>query len=388
MQFHETVTQFQTASRYTHGMSDTPHQDRLAKKEPLRIASWNLQMLGQTQDPRAYHNAASVIMYKLDAPHILAVQELCGHDLREDGKVHATDEAAALIAEIQNRGGPTYAYCEAPPLPDADGGAPGENIRCGYFYRPDRVCLTSTVSDPQSPYLASQEVDLTTDDGKTRLQNHNPARIRPKDRDMRGTRKPLVAQFTDLATQEQYFITNVHLSADWGLYDEKNPHTPEGAQPRTEEESKKVAQRRSEQARMVGGFVRQLGESTFNNREDRTTHVMVLGDFNTHWVPKGPDSGEEMLPRALEPIAETGLWQASGVAGAHNSHREGERTSCIDHAFISRGLRTRLTQIDRPDINGARHRASDHNPLRFTLAQEALPPEQWIFNLSQSGRVR
>ena len=85
---------------------------------------------------------AEQIAGNLNAPDIIGLQEIQDNTGAEgiDSVTDASETLELLISEIEEAGGPTYAYFDNPfILDDAGGGIPGGNIQTAYLYNPERV---------------------------------------------------------------------------------------------------------------------------------------------------------------------------------------------------------------------------------------------------------
>ncbi len=199
----------------------------------LSIATYTVENL----DPSdvKFDLLAGDIVYSLNAPDIIAVQEIQDADGAGTGSdLTGLPTAQLLIAAIQNAGGPRYAYVEvAPDTPNSTGGEPNGRIRSGYLYNLDRVA-----------YL----------DGSAQLIT-GPA--------YNGTRKPLVAQFAFAG--EVVTSINVHLTSRLG----SDPLQGDAQPPANAGEAARTAQLAG-----VKAFIndRLAADPAFN--------VVVLGDFN------------------------------------------------------------------------------------------------------------
>ncbi len=302
---------------------------RAEDDKPLRVASWNLGNLGKRADEHRYHIFAEILGRRMGAPHIIAVQELCG-DLDADGKrqPEATHHAHRLIRELQRYTGHTYAYCEVPNAQGSNVSSDPYRIRNGFFYRTDRIALNA----PDYGMLTN-----------------NPMAWRAHASSFRNLRAPLIGQFTDKVTGENHYIANLHLCSDHG----KNAS---------------MHALRYEQLGHVTDFYTQLGKEAYDR--DVTAHFMVLGDFNANWAQEPVSySSSKRIPRDLPSRMEAVDLNQATKAIQHNtvrSNHSGERP-VIDHAFVSHSLRNRLIGLDNPDTRrlGA---PSDHNPICLTIA--------------------
>lgn len=108
-------------------------------------------------------------------PDIIGVEEMQDNNGSiNDGTTDASLSAKRIIDAVLEIRGPKYEYVEIAPNNNQDGGAPGANIRVGFFYNPSRVKLATV------PKLLDKNV--------VRIGDENPL--------FESTRKPLAAEFT------------------------------------------------------------------------------------------------------------------------------------------------------------------------------------------------
>ena len=75
-------------------------------------------------------------------PDIIGVEEMQDNNGSiNDGTTDASLSAKRIIDAVLEIRGPKYEYVEIAPHNNLDGGAPGANIRVGFFYNPSRVKL-------------------------------------------------------------------------------------------------------------------------------------------------------------------------------------------------------------------------------------------------------
>jgi len=203
--------------------------------DQLSVASYNLENLSAVDSMDKFYSLASDIVYNLNAPDILGVQEVQD----ADGAGTAADlsgvpTANQLIQAILDMGGPQYAYVEvAPGANNSTGGEPNGNIRNGFFYDPSRVGLV---------------------DGSVQLIN---------DPVYNGTRRPLTASFE--FNGETVTLVNVHSTSRLGsdpLWGSTQPPADAGDAARTA------------QAQGVRNWI------DGKLATDPAAKIAVLGDFN------------------------------------------------------------------------------------------------------------
>lgn len=107
----------------------------------LTMANYNLENLSAADTQQKFDILAGDIVYNLQAPDIIGVQEIQDADGVGNGAdLSGTITAQRLIDAILAAGGPEYAYIEiAPTTAGSTGGEPGGNIRNGFLYQVDRV---------------------------------------------------------------------------------------------------------------------------------------------------------------------------------------------------------------------------------------------------------
>ncbi len=228
----------------------------------VSIATFNVENLAGTDPQAKYDHLAQLIVTNLRAPDILGIEEVQDNDGVAGGTgstvVDATTSWTRLVAAIQAAGGPTYQYRQIDPVDDAEGGAPGGNIRVGFLFRTDRgvkfldrpggspTTETTLVGKPNAPELSS-----------------NPGRIGTQSAAFDNTRKPLVGEFK--IKGKPYFVIVNHFSSkneDQPLFGPNQPPT------RFTEEA------RHGQAQVVKSFVDSI------LARDKAARIVVLGDIN------------------------------------------------------------------------------------------------------------
>ncbi|HET9322878.1 MAG TPA: Ig-like domain-containing protein, partial [Gaiellaceae bacterium] len=168
--------------------------------EEVVFGTFNVENLAGTDPQSKYDHLASLIVDHLRAPDVLGIEEVQDNDdaidppgpgLPTDSTVVDADVAwTRLIAAITAAGGPTYDYRQINPVDDAEGGAPGGNIRVGFLFRTDRG--VSFVDRPGgSP---TTETTVVGKKHKPELSS-SPGRIGTQSAAFDDTRKSLVAEF-------------------------------------------------------------------------------------------------------------------------------------------------------------------------------------------------
>ncbi len=107
----------------------------------LLIASYNAENLDPLDGQARFDAIADQIINRLNAPDIVAVQEVQDNDGASNTDVTTADQTLQMLVDaVAAAGGPTYAFINNPFIgDDTNGGEPGGNIRSAYLYRVDRV---------------------------------------------------------------------------------------------------------------------------------------------------------------------------------------------------------------------------------------------------------
>ena len=308
-----------------------PVQARLTgSPDHVVIASYNVENLNPhvenlalVRSPRDVDDAigsgrmaelARHIAEVMNAPDVLALQEVQDGDGAEDSELVSAERTLQALADaIVRAGGPRYQWVDFPPERNADGGQPGGNIRNVFLYNPARVERVAG---------SEQRIDR---------------------RAFSDSRKPVVVEF--LFNGQPLVLINNHFSAKSG----SDPFFGI-RQPRVE---RRASQRRA-QAEAVLRFAATLDP-------ERRQRLVVLGDFNDHWFsePLAILTGDEAVPLRNPmldlPPAERFTYLFQGNAQA------------IDHILVSEALTARseleIVHVNSPDPR----QAADHDPLLLRL---------------------
>jgi hypothetical protein len=235
-----------------------PETTQAPADQEIAIATFNVENLDPS-DTAALPRLAAQIVANLRAPDLIGIEEVQDNSgATDDGTVDASQSWSALIAAIQAAGGPLYEFRQIDPVNNADGGAPGGNIRVGFLFRTDRglsfidrpggdsVTPVAVVDRPSGPELSI-----------------SPGRIDPADPGFVDTRKSLAGEFRFRG--KKLFVVVNHFSSkgdDQPLIGRFQPPT----------RFSEVA--RHQQAQVVNDFVDDL------LAVDPTANVVVLGDIN------------------------------------------------------------------------------------------------------------
>lgn len=298
-------------------------------QDQLSVVTYNMENLSANDDPTKLYSLAEDIVFNLNAPDIIAAQEIQDADGAGTGAgLSGVPTANALIQAILDLGGPQYAYAEvAPSANNSTGGEPNGNIRNGYFYDPSRVNLV---------------------DGSVQLIN---------DPVYNGTRRPLAASFD--FNGETVTLVNVHFTSRLGsdpLWGANQPPADAGDGART---AQAQAIRTWIDARLAA---------------DAGANIAVLGDFNGFsWegsVTALTNGGRMQDLNTLLPEEERYSYLFEGNSQA------------IDHIVATNGL-YQNAQFDAVHLNAEQREelqlSTDHDPQMalFKLGPAAVEQLDW-----------
>lgn len=286
----------------------------------LTVGTFNVLNLAATDDEAKYRRLAEVVVEAMGAPDVVALQEVQDDNgAVDDGTVSADLTLGRLARTIEALGGPSYAWKQVDPENNADGGAPGSNIRVAFLLRPDRVETGEPrrIVDPAFDPVPAEEIG--------------------------GTRKPLVLpiRFAD----HELHLVNLHLASR-----RRDDRAMGSTQPPVlHSEPRRIAQ-----ARAVRRVVDGLGESAPGSG------IVVLGDFNEYgWSP----AVRILMGSDLENLAER-------VPEAERySFNFGGTSQLLDQVLLSRSLAagTAIDIVHACSDFAAERAASDHDPVVVRL---------------------
>ncbi|MCX9155591.1 endonuclease/exonuclease/phosphatase family protein [Niveibacterium sp. 24ML] len=306
----------------------------------LGVAAYNLENLGGNAPQARFDAIARQIVTQLASPHLIALQEVQDDDgPRDKGVTDASQTLTRLSNAIRAAGGPAYRWVGVDPVNNADGGAPGANIRPVILYDPVRVQLDGSVGGPRDAVSIAAGGKLQPAAG----------RIAPDDPAFESSRKPLAAQFT--VAGKRLVLVAVHFASkriDQPLFGPQQP-------PFAASEIQRTAQ-----AGVVADFVRSL----LARRADSA--VLVLGDFND--FDFGPAS------QSIEAAGLSNLTLSLPAAERYTYIHDGN-SQALDHVFASPALMQgalrsyQVLHINAEYPDGA----SDHDPVRAVFDIDAIP---------------
>ncbi len=306
----------------------------------LSVAAYNVENLGGDAAQARFDALARQIVGPLRAPHLLALEEVQDSSgTRDNGVTDATRTLTRLADAIRAAGGPAYRWIDVAPENNADGGAPGANIRQVVLYDPARVQLDGSAGGAREAVAIGVGGKLQPAAG----------RIAPDDSAFESSRKPLVAQFSvagrRLVVVAAHFVSK---RMDQPLFGPQQP-------PFAGSEVQRAAQ-----AAVVADFVRTLR----GHRADAA--IIVLGDFNDFAF--GPAA------QALESAGLANLTLGLPPQERYSFIYQGN-AQALDHVFVSpalagpalRGYQIVHLNAEYPDGQ------SDHDPVRAVFAIDAVP---------------
>ena len=229
----------------------------------LSIATYNVENLAPSDPQSKFDALAGGIVTNLQAPDIVAVEEVQDNSGATDNGVVASDQTLAkLISAIIAAGGPRYSSREIDPANDQDGGQPGGNIRNVFLFNASRVSFVD---------IGSTAVDRTTTGtvvtGKSGRPtvSLSPGRIDPGNAAWTASRKPLVGEFRFRGVP--VFVVANHFNSKGG---------DGNADGRYQYPTRTSEVQRAQQATLVHNFVRSI------LRKNPLAQTVVLGDLNDY----------------------------------------------------------------------------------------------------------
>lgn len=310
-------------------------------EEKLLVASYNIENYYPGVGATKIQKLAQSITVNLKKPDIISVVEMQDSDGEaNNGTVEAS--AAELIQAIQTAGGPAYNYVDIAPVNNADGGAPGGNIRVGFLYNTARVKLSDSITGQKGSALQAVSYDAASDE-----LTYNPGRIDPTNSAFANSRKPLAAQFE--FNGEKVIVIANHFnskSGDNGPFGNVQPPVLS-----SEVQRHKIAA-------VVNAFVKDVLTA------NPSANIVALGDLNDFQFTKTAAilKGNE-LDNLIEklPLNEQYTYTYDG------------NSQVLDHILASKNIANSAT-VDVVHLNAdfpeSRGRVSDHDPVvaQFNLS--------------------
>ncbi len=245
--------------------------------QDLAVATFNVENLSAIDTDAKVNQLAAQIVTNLRSPDLIAIEEMQDNSGPSNVGVVAADLSwQRLINAIVAAGGPLYDYRQIDPVNNADGGAPGGNIRVGFLFHTERGL--EFVDRPGGTATTDTDV-VATSNGKGAQLTASPGRVLP---DPTGpwatsfelTRKSLAGEFRWRG--ETVFVIANHFSSkgdDRPLYGHFQP--PFRLTEFQSEDAAGVEDGwRHAQAQVINDFVDEI------LAVDDDAHVIVLGDIN------------------------------------------------------------------------------------------------------------
>ncbi len=315
----------------------------------LHTATFNVENLAPTDPPEKYSELASLIVDNLQAPDLLAIEEVQDNDgAANTGTVAASTTWEMLIAAIQAAGGPVYEYRQIDPVDNQDGGAPGGNIRQGFLFRIDRglVFVDTPGGDATTP-------TAVTGSGSETALTFSPGRIDPTNVAFLDSRKPLVGEFTFKG--DKVFVVANHFNSKSG----DNPLFGRFQPPVLVSEVQRMLQ-----AQAVHDFTASLLAA------DPNANIIVMGDLNDfHFSNPILALANSILNNLIEtlPVIERYTYVYDG------------NSEDLDHILLSAAPFGRPFEYDIVHVNSEfADQASDHDPQAAQVCVDATPPELFL----------
>ena len=301
----------------------------------LTVATFNVENLFAGSGEDRFTALAEIIVHRLGAPTVLALQEIQDDTGPEDdGTVSAETTLGRLSDAVVAAGGPRYDWRQIDPVDKADGGRPGSNIRVALLFDPtrarveDRVANNATATVVAGPRL-----------------HPNPALVSPADPAFARSRKPLAVEL--VVDGESFFFIICHLRSKGGddsLFGRRQPPV------RWSEDQRKP------QTTLVRTFVDDV------LAVDPEARVIVLGDLNDF------EFREPVEHLAAEPMVN--LMKRLPESERSTYVYQGN-SQTLDHIIVSPVLADDA-EVEIIHVNAdfpATQRASDHDPVvaRFKL---------------------
>jgi predicted extracellular nuclease len=343
----------------------------------LAVATYNVENLTVGNPQAKFDELAGQIIHNLQSPDLIAIEEMQDDSgASNNGVVTAQQGWDRLIAAIVIGGGPDYQFRSIDPVNNADGGAPGSNIRVGFLFRTDRGL--EFVDRPGGTAITDTGVDPTAN-GKAAQLTISPGRVLPDPagpfaNSFFATRKSLAGEFRWRG--ETLFVVANHLSSkgdDHPLFGRFQPPvrftefasgTPEDGW-------------RHAQAQVINDFVDEI------LAVDDDAHVIVLGDINdfhfseTVGVLTGelvagaggpePDGSGPTLPSGEVPVLAT-LFDELAADEQYSYVFEGN-SQVLDQVLVSTSLLVLDPRYDVVHVNAEfASQASDHDPSVMRVA--------------------
>jgi predicted extracellular nuclease len=311
---------------------DLPREiTRVQRPYELAVATYNVENLSAVNAPEKFQRLAQGLVDNLQRPDIVTLEEIQDNTGQtNDGVVAADVTLRQLTDAVVAAGGPRYEWRQIDPVNNADGGAPGGNIRVAFLFNPQRV---SFVDRPGGDSVTP--VDVVAGPNHKPTLTVSPGRIDPASQAWQDSRKPLAGEFRFLG--QTVFVVANHFTSKGG---------DQPLEGRFQPPTRGSEVQRLQQAAEVGEFVSKIQSI------DPQANIVVLGDINDF---------------EFSPTVAT-LTEDGSLVDLINRLPPNERYSYVfegnsqtlDHIMVG-GLRS--TEYDVVHINSEFYdQASDHDP--------------------------
>ncbi|MEN3382879.1 MAG: hypothetical protein V7608_2923, partial [Hyphomicrobiales bacterium] len=343
----------------------------------ILIASYNAENLDPGDGAVRFALVGNEIVNRLNAPDILALQEVQDNNGAAGGTgstVTSASQTLQMIVDAVNAaGGPQYAFIDNPFIgANTNGGEPGGNIRTAYLYRTDHVSLVAgslrTIGADGSAIAAGPDTAQQTDP-------NNP---------FFASRPPLAADF--VFNGQVITVVNDHFTSKGG----SGVLLGSGQPPFDAGEVQRAAQ-----AQAVNTFVDHLLAANPNAR------VIVTGDLNDYdfeqalSVLKGTASISNYTANGADPFNATATYTPGGTQVLNDLQDtlpldqrfdyvfEGNAQT-LDHMLASNSMASGA-QFQPVHINSEFFdQTSDHDPLAGLFAVSSTLTNQQTVSGQQS----
>ncbi|MFN8371334.1 MAG: lamin tail domain-containing protein [Anaerolineae bacterium] len=315
----------------------------------LTVATFNVENLPGNAASSEYDTRAAQIVNHLGSPDILVLEEIQDNNgTLNDSVTDATVTLNNLINAIVAAGGPAYQFQQIDPVDDADGGAPGGNIRVGFLYNPARVTF---VARPGAGSTTANSAVCGVNGAELAF---SPGRIDPTNSAFSTSRKPLAGEF--LFNGETVFIIGLHFNSKGG----DNPLFGFTQPPVLSSEVQRL-----QQAQIVNDFV----DGLLACQAD--ANIIVLGDVN--------DFDFSTVASTLSGGVLNGLMSTLPANERYSYVFEGN-SQVLDQILVSNHVLDNLLGYDVVHVNAEfTDQVSDHDPsvmlARFNSAPQVVDDE-------------
>jgi uncharacterized protein len=327
-----------------------PEVAAVAHPSDLTVATFNVENLANVNPQSKFDQLAGMIVDNLRSPDIIGIEEIQDDNGgTNNGNVSATATWTRLIDAIEAAGGPTYDFRQIDPVNNADGGAPGANIRVGLLFRADLADLRF-VDRPGG--TSTNDTAVVGPKNQPRL-TFSPGRLGSGSAAFIDTRKPLVGEF--VWKDRTVFVVVNHFSSkgdDQGIFSRWQPPTNFSEGPR------------HGQAQVVNDFADDVLAL------DKDANVIVLGDIN--------DFEFSETIEILEGDELTTLMRILPANERYSYVFEGN-SQVLDQILVSDAILKRAPAYDVVHVNSEfadARQASDHEPQVSYLRPKGTGEEE------------